>query len=135
MNRLLVLTAVAEAATGLALIVVPSVVARLLFGAELSGAAVAVARVAGCALLSLGLACWPGKTPSLAAIRGMTVYNVLAAAYLAYLGVFGEWVGVLLWPVVVLHAILSLLLGRAWCAARTGGGSTGQVSDGSSSHL
>jgi hypothetical protein len=132
MNRLFVLTAFAEAATGLALIVVPSVVARLLFGAELGGVTVVVARVAGIALLSLGLACWSGNTPSLAAIRGMTVYNVLAAAYLAYLGVFGEWVGVLLWPAVVLHAILSLLLGRAWCVARTGGGSVG---DGSTSRL
>jgi hypothetical protein len=118
--KLLILTAVAEAATGLALIVVPSIVARLLFDAELDGIAVVVARVAGCALLSLGLACWPGRTRTLAAISGMTVYNVLAAAYLAYLGVRGEWVGVLLWPAVVLHAVLSLLLGRAWCVARTG---------------
>jgi hypothetical protein len=118
--KLLILAAVAEAATGLALIVVPSVVARLLFGAELGGIAVVVARVAGLALLSLGLACWPGRTSSLAAISGMTVYNVVAAVYLAYLGVVGEWVGVLLWPAVGLHVVLSLLLGRAWYLARTG---------------
>jgi hypothetical protein len=70
--KLLMFAAVAEAATGLALIVAPSVVARLLFGAELGGIAVAVARVAGFALLSLGLAGWPGRTPSLAAFSGMT---------------------------------------------------------------
>jgi hypothetical protein len=96
--KLLMLTAVAGAATGLGLIAVPSVVARLLFGAELDGLAVTVARVAGIALLSLGLACWPGRTSSLAAIIGTIVYNLLAAAYLAYLGIVGERVGVLLWP-------------------------------------
>jgi hypothetical protein len=116
--KLLMLTAVAGAATGLGLIAVPSVVARLLFGAELDGLAVTVARVAGIALLSLGLACWPGRTSSLAAIIGTIVYNLLAAAYLAYLGIVGESVGVLLWPAAGLHTILSLLLGRAWCAVR-----------------
>jgi len=34
--------------------------------------------------------------------------------YLAYLGIRGEWLRPLLWPAVVLHAVLTLLLAKAW---------------------
>jgi hypothetical protein len=43
----------------------------------------------------------------------MLCYSLLATLYLAYLGIRGEWVGVLLWPAVVIHAILTILLVRA----------------------
>jgi hypothetical protein len=36
----------------------------------------------------------------------------LATAYLSYLGVRREWVGPVLWPAVVIHAALTLLLAR-----------------------
>ena len=45
----------------------------------------------------------------------MLTYSALATAYLLYLGIRGDWVGPLLWPAVVLHAVLTLLLARAWC--------------------
>jgi hypothetical protein len=64
MNRLLTLTAVIEAATGLTLMAVPSVVVRLLLGSEISGASIPLGRVAGFGLLSLGIACWPGRDPT-----------------------------------------------------------------------
>ena len=60
MKGTLVLAAVSEAATGVALLIVPSLVGQLLFGAELTGLAVTVARVTGIALIALGVACWPG---------------------------------------------------------------------------
>lgn len=60
MTRVLILAAVAEAATGAALLIVPSLVGRLLFGEELAGVAIPVARVTGIALIALGVACWPG---------------------------------------------------------------------------
>ena len=110
MKKLLPLTAIAEAATGLALLVAPSLVARLLIGTELTGVAVPVARVAGIALIALGVACWPGRT----ALCGMLAYSALATAYLGYLAISGQWVGPLLWPAVVLHAVLTILLARAW---------------------
>ena len=47
MNRVLVLAAVGEAATGAAMLIVPSLVGQLLLGAELTGIAMIVARVAG----------------------------------------------------------------------------------------
>jgi hypothetical protein len=107
MRGVLAFAAVGEAATGLALLIAPSLVGQLLLGSDLTGIAVPVARVAGIALISLGVACWPG-TPRV----GMLVYSAVMTAYLAYLG-FAGMNGRLLWPAVVLHAILTLLLARA----------------------
>jgi hypothetical protein len=109
MKKVLVLAAIGEAATGLALLILPSLVGRLLLGAEATGLAIPIARVAGIALLALGVACWPGP-----AVSGMLTYGALVTLYLLYLGIRGEWVGPLLWPAVVLHAALTLLLARAW---------------------
>ena len=123
MNRLLTLTASIEAATGLALMAVPSVVVRLLLGGEISGASIPLGRVAGFGLLSLGMACWPGRDPAgnpAPALRAMLTYNSLATLYFLGLGIGGEWVGPLLWPAVALHGILSLLLARQWRLGNTG---------------
>jgi hypothetical protein len=117
MNKLLSLSAIIEAATGLALIVLPSLVGRLLLGAELTGVSISITRVLGIALVALGVACWPGRT----ALCGMLTYSILATLYLAYLGVIGRWVGPLLWPVVALHGILTVLLARAWFQSRKAG--------------
>jgi hypothetical protein len=88
---------------------VTSHVGWLLLGVDLNGVAIPVARVAGIGLFSLGLACWPGP-----ALAGMLSYSVLVTFYLFYLDIRGEWVGPLLWPAVALHAVLTLLLVRAW---------------------
>jgi hypothetical protein len=63
--------------------------------------------VAGIALIALGIACWPGPP-----LVGMLSYSVLATLYLACLGFADSLIGVLLWPVVVLHLILTALLIR-----------------------
>jgi len=123
--KLLAIAAIAEAATGLALLVVPSTVGRLLLGAELTGVAIPVARVTGIALIALGIACWPGRT----ALCGMLTYSALATAFLAYLGIRGHWVGPLLWPAVVLHAVIAILLGRAWLMRPKTGGRNNHASD------
>ena len=108
MKQVLIFAAVAEAATGLALLIVPSLVGQLLLGAELTGIAAVVARVFGIALIALGIACWPG-TP----LVGMLTYGAAITLYLAYLGIAGGLGGILLWPAVVLHAILTALLARS----------------------
>jgi hypothetical protein len=108
MSRVLIFAAAGEVATGLALLLVPSLVGQLLLGAELTGIAVTVARVAGIALIGLGLACWPGK-----ALFGMLTYSAAVTLYLAYVGFAGGSAGMLLWPAVVLHATLTALLARA----------------------
>lgn len=56
MRTLLTITAVLESATGLALLAVPSLVASVLLGAALEAAEpLAVARIAGAALLTIGI--------------------------------------------------------------------------------
>jgi hypothetical protein len=112
MKKVLTLAAGVEAVTGVALIIVPSFVARLLLGVELSGVSVPVGRVAGIGLFSLGLACWPTNATSRTALCAILTFDLLVTLYLLYLGIRGEWVGPLLWPAVVLHAILTVLLAR-----------------------
>jgi hypothetical protein len=109
MNKVLTSAALAETATGLALVIAPSLVVRLLLGAELNGVAVPLARVAGMALIGLGVACWPGPP-----VIGMLTYSVAITLYLAYAGIVGGFTGPFLWPAVLLHAILSVLLARMW---------------------
>jgi hypothetical protein len=115
MKRLLTLTAIIEAATGLALIAMPFVVVRLLLGAEISGAALPLGRVAGVALLALGVACWlaSNDTPSSAArglVSAMLLYNIGATLILGAAGIRSQPVGIALWPAVILHAAMAV-----WC--------------------
>jgi hypothetical protein len=107
----LALAAAAEAGTGLLLLACPPIVVRLLFGAQISGAGVIISRIAGIALIGLGVACWPGNS-TLQSLKGMLTYSALAMLYLSYIGVRGEAVGLLLWPAVVVHAILVVVLVR-----------------------
>lgn len=115
-QALLTATAVIELPTGVALLAAPSWVAELLLGEGLgSGAAMVVGRVAGAALLALGLSCWAEiehpKTSGLPI--GMLIYNGAVAFLLAHAARVGHMHGPVLWPAVVLHALLTL-----WCAAR-----------------
>ena len=115
MKRFLTLTAIIEAATGLALIAVPAIVVRLLLGAEISGASIPLGRVAGAALLALGVACWLARNDRQSrTARGLVVamlmYNIVATAVLAFAGIGLRLYGVALWPAVVLHAAMAV-----WC--------------------
>jgi len=116
-TNILALSAAAEAGTGLLLLAWPSIVGQLLFGSEISGVAVIMSRIAGIALIGLGVACWPGNS-AFPSLNGMLSYSMLAMLYLIYIGVRGEMIGLLLWPAVVAHAILVVLLGRAWLRRR-----------------
>ena len=111
MKRILMFAAVGEIATGLSLLIVPSLTAELLLGEGTIGVAIPVARVLGITLIALGVACWPGSP-----LAGMLIYSAAVTLYLAYLGVVGDFGGALLWPAVALHAGLTTLLGRAWRA-------------------
>lgn len=107
------LSAAIEAITGVALIAAPELVARVLLGAGLAESGVAVARLAGCGLVALGLACWPGnEDANLQATRALFVYNLLAGLYLGYLRVGGGFVSYLLWPACAMHVVLGMLLAR-----------------------
>jgi len=117
MKRFLTLTAIIEAATGLALIAVPAIIVRLLLGTEISGASIPLGRVAGAALLALGVACWLARDDRQSrTARGLVVamlmYNIVATAVLAFAGIGLGLRGVALWPAVVLHAAMAV-----WCVA------------------
>jgi hypothetical protein len=109
-----VFAAVCEIATGVALLLVPSLIAQGLFAAELTGIAMTIARVAGIALICLGIACLPGMQ-----LLGMLTYSVAAALYLAYVGFSGGPSGKLLWPAVILHAVVAALLARGVAAQKS----------------
>src|SRR5258708_1390481 len=121
-RRILAFAAVAEVGTGLVLMIDPALVVALLLGAEVSGVGTPLGRCFGVALLALGLACWPAREHAASgrpAARGMLAYNLLIAAYLAYLGVVAHSGGVLLWPAVALHAAVASLLIRTARDERT----------------
>ncbi|GLR88031.1 hypothetical protein [Bradyrhizobium iriomotense] len=113
--------AVEVAATGLVLFVRPSWFAWLVFGADFSDAGAALGRLTAIALLGLTLATWPlsgAVSPPSSSARALLIYNVLAALYLLYVATGGQLIGILLWPAIVLHAIFSIVLGRAWLVER-----------------
>jgi hypothetical protein len=118
MKHLLAFTAVFEALTGVALIVAPATPVSLLIGAALdTPGGLTVARVAGAALLSLGVACWLARDDRQSrAARGlvaaMSLYNVAALTILVYVRLRLGLSGIGLWPAVVLHLALA-----AWCVA------------------
>lgn len=106
-KSLFVVTAVIEAGAGLALMTWPSAAVMLLLGSSLDNlAGLTLGRVAGAALLALGVACWlarrDAESPSAA---GLIIAMLLA-------GVFSGLVGIFLWPAVALHAAMAV-----WCIA------------------
>ncbi len=112
-KTLTLLAAVLEVTAGCALIASPNFVAELLIGTTLSGGGIAVGRVGGFGLLSLGLACWPGaEAVSTHVIMALFIYNLLASFYLGYLRVVEGFVSYLLWPACVLHASFAVLFVR-----------------------
>jgi hypothetical protein len=115
-RTLLIVTAVAETAIGVTLLLSPPLVARLLLAASLDGpAALIVGRMTGAALLSLGVACWLARRDGASRagrglIAALLLYNAAAVAVLANAGAAVKLVGILLWPTVALHAALAV-----WC--------------------
>jgi hypothetical protein len=115
MKHLLILTALIEAGTGAALLLAPAVIVQLLLGAEVTGAAIPLGRVAGVALLALGVACWLAReeTQSRAArglVAAMSLYNVGATVVLGAAGFQSRPAGIVLWLAVIIHAAMA-----AWC--------------------
>jgi hypothetical protein len=102
--------AIEAGVAGLFLLASPTLFARLILGGGLPDAGPALGRLAGIALLALALAGWRSTA---ATLRAQAIYNLLAGAYLTSLGITGS-AAILLWPAVVLHLGLAVLVGRAW---------------------
>ncbi len=113
LRRLLAFCAAVEIGTGIALMIVPEMVAALLVRAQITELATLLGRCMGIALLALGLACWPQRQvapPGSAAFRAMFTYSALIALFLGYVGAVAHLGGPLLWPAVGLHGAVALLL-------------------------
>ena len=112
-NQFFGVTAGIEIGAGLALIVAPALVISLLFGRSEIQTAVAIGRLAGAALVSLGSACWGarhdgGSAASRGLVSGLLIYNAAVVA-LVISGSFGS-LGPPLWAVVVVHGAMAI-----WC--------------------
>jgi len=117
LRKVLGFAAIFEVATGLLLIFDPALVVALLLGPDAASLDVLLGRFLGIALLALGVACLPvghRAQHGSRAIQGMLAYTVLVTLFLAYVGIGGHFEGPLLWPGVVLHAAVTLLLLWAW---------------------
>ena len=121
MKRLLIVIAMIELGAGFALLCCPSATVALLVGSGLdTSAAVTLGRVAGAALCALGLACWLARddTQSRAArglVSAMALYNLGVVIILGSAGLGSQSVGIVLWPAVILHAVMAV-----WCVTSLG---------------
>ena len=124
----LIVIAAVEAATGLSLLLLPSVPFALLLGLESATVeAIFVGRIAGAALFAIGVASWMARkdelNPSLfGMLVGILIYNTAVSILLVYAAAVLKMTGVMLWPTVVFHAILAVWGGLL---LRNQGGETG----------
>jgi len=119
MARIVIFATVVEISTAIVLLVDPELVVVLLLGTTADVAVQVVGRCFGIALLALAAAWWPNRASAESArscLRGALTYNALIALFLAYLGAMRHMGGVLLWPAVALHAVVSFLLITTWRA-------------------
>ena len=116
MRTLLIVTALLESTAGLALAASPSLVVSLLVGSPLdTHPGSVVGRLAGVALLTLGLVCWLARNAqqsrvTAGPVAAMLFYNIAVAALLAYARLGLGLSGIGLWPTFALHVVLAL-----WC--------------------
>jgi hypothetical protein len=110
-RQFFVVSAVMEIGAGLVLLIAPALAIRLVLGFSGIEAGVAIGRVAGAALLSLGAGCWwarhdGGSSASRALVSGMLIYNAVVAVLVlsASLGSLGP----LLLALALLHGAMAL---------------------------
>jgi hypothetical protein len=97
------------------LVAAPALVVRLLLGSDLPGAGIPLGRIAGVALLALGIACWlassdTGSCAACGIVTAMVLYNLGAVFILGAAGIQSQPIGIALWPAVILHTAMAI-----WC--------------------
>jgi len=117
-KNLLTVSAAVEVGAGALLLAVPAAFVALLIGGTLdSPGALAVARLAGAALVTISIACWfasrdPASRAAAGVVAALLFYNAAAVGVLLYalLGMDLSGPGTL--PAIILHGGLA-----AWCLA------------------
>jgi hypothetical protein len=112
-TQLFAVTAVLEVGAGLAFLVAPALVISLLFGPSELQTAVAIGRLAGAALISLGAACWWARhddvsSASRGLVNSLLIYNAAVVA-LVLAGRLGAR-NPLMWALALTHAAMAV-----WC--------------------
>jgi hypothetical protein len=118
LGPLFMATAFMEVGAGLGMAVIPNLAIWFLLGVrEPSPEALIVGRVGGAGLVAIGVACWlarddRGSRSQRGLLWGILIYNVGTCVVLAFAGLMLRMDGIALWPVVALHAVMTI-----WCAA------------------
>jgi len=117
MKNILIVTAIMEVGVGLALLFAPSLVTQLLFAADITGAAIPLGRIAGILLLALSAAWWLGRADAeshagRALLTAALIYDVGVTGICVILVIQSQYVGILLWPVIIIHVAMVV-----WCVA------------------
>ena len=102
-----------EIVVGAIFVTVPDIPCLLVFGAKPESIGRPLAHWVGVALIALGIACLPSKSAvsNQNAVLGLFVFNVGATILFAWVGVVTIH-GSALWPVVILHAVITVALLR-----------------------
>lgn len=113
-KTVLALAAWFEILVGASFILVPDTQSQFLFAVTLEGTGVHFARLAGVALIALGIACLPSKRSETrqVAARVLLVFNLAATILFASIALATTVHGVMLWPIVIVHAVIAISLVR-----------------------
>jgi hypothetical protein len=112
-SAFLVVVASVEVSIGLGLLFLPTIPFALLLGLEKSPAeAILVGRIAGAALLAIGVASWKARTDEpnssqYGLLIGVLIYNAAVSVLLVYADLVLKVSGGMLWPTVVFHGVLA----------------------------
>jgi hypothetical protein len=85
---------------------------QFLFGATPEGIGVLFVRFARVALNGLGIACLPSNLTIMrqATVRGLLIFNLGTTIFFAWVALATTFHGVVLWPVVILYAVIPIAL-------------------------
>ena len=101
-----------EIIVGISFFLAFSVQSQLLFGVTPEGIGVTWAQFAGIALIGLGITSLPPNQTATrqSAARGLLVFNLAATIFFAWAAMATTYRGIILLPVVILHAVVSIAL-------------------------
>ena len=101
-----------EIVVGAIFIIVPNIPCALLFGANPNNLGTPLARWVGVSLFALGIACLPSKAGEShrRAVLALFVFNAGVTILFAWVGAVVTVHGFLLWPAVILHAVIAAAL-------------------------
>ena len=103
-----------EVATGLVLVSAPALFAALVLGGGLDGIGRTLGRLGGMTLLTLAWVCWPRPgQPTQPALDALLLFSA-ATVLILLLHAFGEELaGPVLWPAILIHSAMTIMLAQA----------------------